>query len=263
MEIYLDEIKASISEAVSKSVEGANDFGILFSGGLDSSLIAFLAKKHAENAEITLYTVGTADSQDIFFAKKASSLLGMEWKGIEVHPEKIIKCIPELAEIIDSHHPVKISFELPLYLGMINIDEKLILSGQGADELFGGYARYLKMEKKDLERALEKDVEELMRNGIKMDYRIADHFAKILKTPYLDENVIKRAMRIPIQYKVNNNQRKVILKQAALHLGLPSELVSKEKKAMQYSSGILKELRKTAKRKGKEVNELIEDLVRH
>ena len=99
---------------------------------------------------------------------------------------------------------------------MANVKEDLILSGQGADELFGGYARYLKMEKDELQPALAKDLKMLVVQDIKMDLQIANHFKKSLKTPYLDEDVVSCAGNIPVEYKVNENQRKIILKKAAM-----------------------------------------------
>ncbi len=261
MESYLEDLSTSISEAVSKSVEDASKIGILFSGGLDSSLIALLTKKKAENADITLFTVGTHDSHDLSIVEQASKLLGLNSKSIEVHSQDIIPAIPKLAGIIGIHHSVKISFELPLYLALSNIDEELVLSGQGADELFGGYARYLKMEREELHGALKRDVENLIDTDIKMDYRIALHFKKTLKTPYLDENVVRIAEQIPLEYKVKKGQRKIALQEVALQLGLPKELANRQKKAAQYSSGIFKELRREAKKKDLSVNEFIEHLL--
>jgi asparagine synthase (glutamine-hydrolysing) len=94
-----------------------------------------------------------------------------------------------------------------------------------------------------------------------MDYNIAEHFHKVLKTPYLDKAVVKSALQVPVEFKVNNGERKIILKKVAMELGLPVELVEKEKKAAQYSSGIIKELRRMAKQEGMAVNELIERLI--
>lgn len=262
MDNHIIEVADSISKAVSKSIGGANVIGILFSGGLDSSLIAHLVKESKVNADITLYTVGTPESHDLSAAQEASRILDMNWKKIVIQPEEITHTIPKLAKIIDSHHPVKISFELPLFFALANIKEELILSGQGADELFGGYARYLNMENEDLKKALENDVKELIENGIKMGYNLAKHFDKTLKTPYLDEEVVRTAEMIPIEKKVGMGQRKIILRDAALHLGLPGKIANSEKKAVQYSSGIIKELRKAAKKKGMGVNELIEHLLK-
>ncbi|UCE37029.1 MAG: hypothetical protein JSW00_16290 [Thermoplasmata archaeon] len=262
MEDHINQLKDKISKAVSESIQGKDGVGILFSGGLDSSLVAFIAKKGAQEAEITLYTVGTFDSYDFLYAEDASKLLGMNLSRIEIANQEIIDSIPKLTQIIDIHHPVTISFELPLYLALGNIEEELILTGQGADELFGGYARYLKMGHDELEMELKKDVDSLITKDIEMDYQIARHFSKTLKIPYLDMDVVNCTMQIPLEYKVNEGQRKIILRELAVKMGLPREIALKEKKAVQYSSGILKELRRIAKGQGMEVNEFIEHLLK-
>jgi asparagine synthase (glutamine-hydrolysing) len=261
MEECVAALKSSLCDSVKKCIGDAEAIGILFSGGLDSSLLAHLAKTYAEDARIRLYTVGTVVSHDMIKAKQASSILNMELRQVVVRGPEIESALPEVAEIIGSNHPVRLSFSLPLYFGLKSIREKVIFSGQGADELFGGYARYLKMGEPELEAALKGDVEELISKDIKMDYAIASHFRKNLRTPYLDDYFVAQAMAIPLQYKVNDGQRKIALREAAVQLGLSAELAQREKKAAQYSSGIIKELRHIAKRRGMQVNELIEHLL--
>jgi asparagine synthase (glutamine-hydrolysing) len=260
MKRYIKDLKLSLSSSVAKSVEDADEIGILFSGGLDSSLIALLAMK-AENAKITLYTVGTPGSHDILNGQNISTLLGLNWRKIEITREQITKAIPKLAKIIRTHHPVKISFELPMFFAMANIKEEVIMSGQGADELFGGYARYINMEMEELMAALKMDIDLLITKNIKMEFALAEHFNKILKLPFLQEDVVRTSNEIPIEYKVKNDERKIILKEVAVQCGLPNEIVNQDKKAAQYSSGIIKELRKAAKKEGMGVNELIEHLM--
>lgn len=261
MERYINLLISALTTSVAKTMGNADEIGILFSGGLDSSVIAYLAADCAKSSEINLYTVGTSKSHDISNGQKMSRLLDLNWRGIEIQGEQITKAIPKLANIIGSYHPVKISFELPMFFAMADIREDLIISGQGADELFGGYARYLKMEKEELKVELEKDIDMLMTQDIKMDLALAKHFNKTLKIPYLQDNVVKIANEIPIEYKVKNGERKIILKKTAFKLGLPEKIVNQDKKAAQYSSGIIKELRKAAKKEGMGVDKLIEHLL--
>jgi asparagine synthase (glutamine-hydrolysing) len=261
MEECVGALKSSLCNSVKKSIEDAKEIAILFSGGLDSSLLAHLVKIYAKGARITLYTVGTVVSHDMIKAKQASSILNMELRQVVIKGAEIESALPEVAEIIGSNHPVRLSFTLPLYFGLKSIPENLVLSGQGADELFGGYARYIKMEGEELAESLKGDVNDLMNQDIMMDYAIASHFGKSLKTPYLDQGIVTQAILIPPHFKVNDGQRKIVLREAAIELGLSPELAKREKKAAQYSSGIIKELRRIAKRRGMQVNELIEDLL--
>ena len=211
MEKLLSSLNQSLSKSISENIKDSNNIAILFSGGLDSSLLAHVVKLHIEDKNITLYTVCTTESQDLSNSESAAKLLRLKLIKIEIDSKDIESAISDLASIIESSHPVKISYELPLFLGLAKIEEKCILTGQGADELFGGYARYLKMKEDELEDALNADVKALIKQEIKMDYKIAKHFKKDLKTPYLHEDVVKCAQNIPIKYKVFNGERIILV----------------------------------------------------
>jgi asparagine synthase (glutamine-hydrolysing) len=261
MEKHLLNLKTQLLKAMVQGSRRGSEIAIMFSGGLDSSLLAYLADNHAEYPDITLYTVGTRMSHDIISAEKAAKILSLRLMPLEITIQDILSSIPDLAKLIDTDHPVKISYELPLYWGLSHIREDFIMYGQGADELFGGYARYLKMENNDLEIALKKDTDTLLSQGLVMEQNIARHFGKDLHAPYLDEDVVNAALQIPLEFKVREGERKIILKSLAAELGLPSELVNREKKAAQYGSGIIKELRKAAKTRKMGVNDLIGHII--
>ncbi|UCF09081.1 MAG: asparagine synthase, partial [Thermoplasmata archaeon] len=261
MQEYVSQLMSALENSIKRCVEGEYELGILFSGGLDSSLIAYLAKKHAGDARLCLYTVGLEDSQDLKCSEEAAHLLGMELRKVIISTEEVLEAVPKVSHIIGSRHPVKLTFELPLYFCLQHVGEDMVLGGQGADELFGGYARYLKMEEEDLESALKTDVKNLIDRDIRMDRRLAAHFQKVLKTPYLDPDVMKTAMDIPVKVKVDQGRRKIILREAAARIGLPLNIRKREKRAAQYGSGILKTLRKAAKGRGMQANELIEHLL--
>ncbi len=213
---------------------------IAFSGGLDSSLIAFLA---LQKGDFTGYVAGMEGSHDILWAEKAAELIGLPLHRIIIDENDIRKAYHEIRELLGTDNLVVISFEMPLYFVAMHSSSNIIVSGQGADELFGGYKRYESMDPETLEREMKRDLEELIGSGIERDRNIAKHFGKELVTPYLSRDFLDIVLeRSALQRK--GMGRKEMLREIAKIAGLPEELWKKEKKAAQYGSGIMKVLKK-------------------
>jgi asparagine synthase (glutamine-hydrolysing) len=123
---------------------------------------------------------------------------------------------------------------------------KRILTGQGADELFGGYSRYL--DTPTLATDLERDFAGLEQQA-ERDQAIASLHGTYLSMPYLDMRVVRAARAIPAAEKIKDGHRKVPLRQVAEH-HIPAEFAWYEKKAMQYGSGVWKELQKLSRKNG-------------
>lgn len=222
--------------------------GIAFSGGLDSSIIA------AMYPEAELYSVGLEGSHDMLQAKKAARLLGLYDRLHLCTPtlKEIEQAIPNVMRAVESRDVMKISIAMPLFFASKEAYEDgihVMLSGQGADELFAGYRRYEDMSYDELESALFKDLCSIAENNLERDDAVAMANAVELRLPYLDREVVSIALQIPPELKICNGVRKYILRISALHL-LHKELVRKEKKAAQYSSGIYSALKKIARRNG-------------
>ncbi|VVB95019.1 Amidophosphoribosyltransferase [uncultured archaeon] len=221
---------------------------IAFSGGLDSSIIAALCPA----AE--LYSVGMAGSHDIMQTKRAAQLLGLSDK-LHLHEltmDEVESALPDVIRAVESGDPLKISIAMPLFFASgdaKNGSIRVMLSGQGADELFAGYKRYESMKPAELELALRKDLEKIAENNLERDDAVTMANAVELRVPYLDREVVELALRIAPELKVHNGMRKYIMRLAAKKL-LPDELVFKEKKAAQYSSGIYSALVKLARKNG-------------
>ena len=113
----------AIEESVRKICEGKR-IGVAFSGGMDSGLIAALAKKYAKS--VTCYTCGTDDSFDVQAGRELA--------------EKLENDIRELIMATKVSDPFTISYELQLFTVCREASERVILSGQGSDEYFGGNA---------------------------------------------------------------------------------------------------------------------------
>ena len=233
--------------------------GILFSGGVDSSLVAFLSTKYLPDIE--LITVGFKDSNDVKWVDTAAGLLGLKnnlhIKIIDL--DEMESIIPRIINVLKTADPMTISLGIPLYIACSeakknNID--LLLAGQGADELFGGYQRYREIAISGmdaLQDAITADVERLPERDIKRDNTIARAAGVELAAPYLESEVIEFGLSIPPDLKVRelNGELagKYILRKAAETV-IPGEIAWRNKKALQYGSGVWGALGKLARTAG-------------
>ena len=261
--ITKDEIAAPemIITALSNSVKKnlTPDCAILFSGGVDSSLITALAVRHVPG--ITLITVGFPGSNDVKWAPDAAQLLGVGnsliLKMIDLDDvESTIPCVMEALETAD---PMAISLGVPLYIACTEAKSRninLLLTGQGADELFGGYHRYKEIFKKStasLHEAIVADVSQLPQRDILRDNTVAKAAGIELAAPFLDPGVIELALSIPAALKVSEFDGelvgKYILRRAAENV-VPTGIAWREKKAFQYGSGVWAALGRLARQAG-------------
>lgn len=249
---YSSEMSAALASAIGKKCKGRR-VAIPFSGGVDSSLVAFLAKPFA--AEVQLYVVGVGKSApDIDAANRAADFMGLPIKNIILSEKDVEGAAEEVGNIIKSASGfpsiLQISFELPLYFAARAAAADgydFLATGQGADELFGGYARYSTMGIEEFTKSSNYDSMKLKENGIKADTAVAARFGCELFCPFLEDNVFSLAMEIPPEFKIKDGIRKHILRVTAASLGIPEEISQRKKKAAQYGSGIMKVLERLQK----------------
>lgn len=240
-------------ESVIESIPPAR--AVMFSGGLDSGVLAAISKKYFTPM---LYTVGLENSHDLAAGEHGSQEVGLPWTGIILTDEDIVEECCKALKLADLS-PLELSFELPLQIVASRIDEENIISGQGADELFGGYSRYAEMSENEVKSSLMKDYENLFTSTVLKENLIASAYGKTLWRPFLDRNVAKIALEIPVSDKISNGVNKLPLRKLAEELGLTA-IACKEKKAAQYGSGIMKSLKSSAKKRNLTYGEYINSL---
>ncbi|MDO5823793.1 asparagine synthase-related protein [Methanobrevibacter sp.] len=239
--------------SVLKRIEGLREVGVIFSGGLDSSYLALLLKEISDNVplKIKLYAVGVEGSHDVEAAVYASKFLNLDLEICSLTEELVRKALPDVVKAIDDDNLMKVGVGLTTYFAteMVARDGiKVAISGQGADELFGGYKRYLQS---FVEGTLNYDLRCDMSNMYHVNLERDDACSMLngveLRLPFLDKTLVELVLNIPDNKKIvsmHDDMRKSILRKLAFEEGLDYEIAYRPKKAAQYGTGIDKILRK-------------------
>ncbi len=248
-----DKLDKLLKLSVSKRVEGLDEIGVIFSGGIDSSILALLLKEISCNKklDITLYAVGREGSKDLEAAKYGAEFLNLPLKT-QIITENLIKNhLASVVHAIGDDNLMKVGVGLTTYFAtkMIHEDNlKVAISGQGADELFGGYNRYLKsFDSQTLESEIREDISNMYHVNLERDDACAMLNSVELRLPFLDRTLVEYAINLPVEYKISGSGdvlRKNILRKFAYNEGLDSKIAYRPKKAAQYGTGIDKLLRK-------------------
>lgn len=244
-----EQLENHLRKAVLKRTEYLDEIAVIFSGGIDSTILTMLLKDLP--VKIKLYTVGGENSKDVIASRKIAKYYNLPLK-IQTINEKIVKDnLENVVKAIGENNLMKIGVGMTIYLACQMIHEdgiKVAISAQGADELFAGYNRYLKSYATgNLDEELRYDIENMYHVNLERDDAVSMENSVELRLPFLDKNLVKFALNIPIEYKIANREdkiRKNILRDLAHDLGLPKEFAYRPKKAAQYGSGIDKILRK-------------------
>ena len=222
---------------------------IAFSGGLDSSIIAHLALQLGKKIE--LIVVGVEGCMDFEQALEAAEILGTDLKKIPVHKDNILETVQSLIEILPQRSLMDLSLASIFHIVSRNSTTRNIVAGQGADELFGGYWKYVEMFRRIGEKVNEhilRDLENLYITNLERDELAVASAKSTLTTPYLTRRIYELSKSIELKMKLREVDgeivRKWILRKAAEALGVPEKLRLRPKKAAQYGSGIFKIVKK-------------------
>ena len=246
-----EKLKEAFIHSVGKRMQGVEKVGIMFSGGIDSALIAHVARRF--NSKLFPYSVGMEGSEDIRYAKKFAEELGLEVRQIILSEEELTSYYEKVRSLLSEKDFIKIELAIPVFIcsELAKKDGiRVILTGSGAEELFAGYDRHLQCFLKggDLRKMLSDELRALHSKDLNSIEHIASLNQCELRYPFLDEDFIKAATSLKPELNLSRGgEKKRILKLISIELGLPREIAERPKKAMQYGSGIHKILLKAKK----------------
>ncbi len=234
------EIAERIKENIIRNLE--DEIAISFSGGVDSTLLATIAKKYSN---VYLYTAGTENSKDLEWARKIAKELNLNLKEIILNEERILGIYGK----IYSFYPgslLKIEIGIPIYAVCEEAKKdglEVMLFGSGTEELFVGYNRYYTYfdEGKDLHKILVEEFKTLKDRDIAMIKKIANKIGIEARFPFYDLHLAEMVWEIPLNERMKDKEKKKgVLRDAAKFLDVPEDAINRPKKAAQYGSGVHK-----------------------
>jgi asparagine synthase (glutamine-hydrolysing) len=208
---------------------------LLFSGGVDSGFIAW---EFRHRSGLTLSTVGVPGSHDLRAAESAARTLDLPWHGVPVSAEEVGSVAHELADELTGLGPTSRSVHVAFSLALRNAPEGKVLCGQGADELFLGYAHFRGLSEPDAGRRALVDLDRLRTEDWPRSVRIAKRWGRTLTAPYLEPAFVDAATRIPIAARMPGTAAKSLFRSWTRHRGLPVSIAERPKRALQFGSGV-------------------------
>ncbi|MGA8849362.1 MAG: asparagine synthase C-terminal domain-containing protein [Dehalococcoidia bacterium] len=224
-----EQLRSKLKEAVERSRAD----GILLSGGLDTSILAFVA---GPSIGFTVALKGSL-AADLVYSEKIAKLLGIQHKKMEFTTEEALATLPEVIKILKTFD-LALPNDLSIYFSLKLVRKNRIssvMTGDGADELFAGYSYMAELLPEDLGRYIRR----LSQNWHFSANELGRALGIETKQPFLDEDFVRFALAISPEFKVQDGVGKYILRKSFEGL-LPADIISRRKEPIEYGSGSTK-----------------------
>ncbi len=249
----IDEVRDALEAAVHRQLMSDVPYGVLLSGGLDSSVTSAIAKKYADKRiesddtdaawwpRLHSFSVGLEGSPDLAAAQKVADHIGTVHHEIKFTIQEGLDAIKDVIYHLETYDITTIRASTPMYLMarvIKSMGVKMVLSGEGADEIFGGYLYFHKAPN------AQEFHEETVRKLSKLHMYDCLRANKSLaawgiegRVPFLDKEFMDVAMRINPQDKMINGERmeKWVIRKA-FESYLPESVAWRQKE--QFSDGV-------------------------
>lgn len=237
----VEALRETIGQAVVKRLRSDVPFGAFLSGGLDSSIIAAIAAKHVDNFKT--FAVGFEGSADLVAARRVARHIGSDHRELILKPDEAIEALPEILYHLESFDQDLVRSAVPCYfVSKLAADHvKVVLTGEGADELFAGYRYHRDIADPDaLRDELRGSVARMHNINLQRVDRMSMAHGLEARVPFLDREVIALGLSLPVDMRLRREQGRVVEKwilRKAFEDLLPPEIVWRTKVQFDEGSG--------------------------
>lgn len=249
----IDTLRQAMEDAVQRQLMSDVPYGVLLSGGLDSSIISAVAKKFAakrvetDNREdawwpqLHSFAIGLEGSPDLKAARKVAAHIGSIHHELQYSIQEGLDAIRDVIYHIETYDVTTVRASTPMYLiarYIKSMGVKMVLSGEGADEIFGGYLYFHKAPNaEEFHKETVRKLSKLHQYDCLRANKSLASWGVEGRVPFLDKEFLDVAMRLNPKDKMAGNGRieKHILRQAFEDY-LPAEVAWRQKE--QFSDGV-------------------------
>jgi len=247
------------SKAVKKRLMAECEIGLFLSGGLDSSLVAAIAQQNV-NYKMKSFSIGFSENApDLIKARQVAKYIGTDHHEVIVTTSDALNALKDVIYHIETFDVTTIRASVPMYLlakKMSSMGIKCALSGEGSDEIFGGYLYFRNTTDPNV---FHKECVRLLKNLYMFDC-LRSHKSCLahsleVRTPFLDMSFVNYVMNMDPMYKTcSNNIEKHVLRNCIPEGLLPNEIIWRQKE--QFSDGVGYEWINTLKKQSNSSSEL-------
>jgi len=251
----VDELRDALEAAVQRQLMSDVPYGVLLSGGLDSSITSAVAKQYAAKRiesdgkadawwpQLHSFAIGLKGAPDLVAAQKVADAIGTVHHEINYTIQEGLDAIRDVIYFIETYDVTTVRASTPMYLiarVIKSMGIKMVLSGEGADEVFGGYLYFHKApDAKAFHEETLRKISKLYLYDCLRANKSLSAWGVEGRVPFLDKEFLDVAMRLNPQDKMAKGKgrtiEKRILREAFEHL-LPEEIAWRQKE--QFSDGV-------------------------
>lgn len=235
-DVIAAELHKRLAHSVEQCIQDAVT-GSWLSGGLDSSVIAALARPHVE--VLHTFAAGLPGAPDLVFAREVADFIGSEHHEIVVSFDDLLHVLPKVVFHLESFDALLVRSTLTNYLAAQAASQYVpaVFSGEGGDELFAGYDYLRSIDPAVLADELIDITNRLHNTALQRVDRCASAHGTIAHVCFLDPDVVDYALRIPVDLKLHDGVEKWILRRA-LAGKLPESVLNRRKAKFWEGAGV-------------------------
>jgi asparagine synthase (glutamine-hydrolysing) len=232
-------VRETLSDSIRVRLDTDLPVAVILSGGLDSTLTLLHVRQM--HPDCVAFTVGSPHSEDLRYARRLTRELGVEHEVIELRPRDVglaeIREAIRMSELTEYGDIINAVISVPLFRRIADRGIKVVLGGDGSDELFGGYPMYERIGPERSRRLFLHKIRNLGRTELQRVDRTSMGQGVEVRVPFLDPALVELAMRVPAELKIRDGQEKWIVREAFADM-LPDYVRRRPKNGLSYSTGL-------------------------